>query len=131
MSKVYPINVLIKGVVLRGELISAWQKPDEISLSYQYDNKRYLATHKFPFFALVEIRKELEIVGGLLMCNGARRDVYPSGMSMSGVMAYVLVLGKQAGSPISIFDPCKDVKKLSTIAEQKNHWNTWIQGFRR
>ena len=36
-------------------------------------------------------------------CNGARLDVYPSGMSLTSILAYEMEIGKQATELVNIF----------------------------
>jgi hypothetical protein len=59
------------------------------------------------FEALADLRQSLEEQGIRLFCNGARTDVWPSGMSRSmsgGRKAYVLRLGTHARDLVDIFD---------------------------
>jgi hypothetical protein len=75
------------------------------------------------FAALMTIRQQLEDAGLLVCCQGARPDVYPSGMSSQmsgGRLAYHLHAGRRstADDLVDILDPaeCKDVV---TVQEQR------------
>jgi hypothetical protein len=84
----------------------------------------------YPFVALQKMRLELGKRNALLMCKGARTDVYPSGGQMSGVGALQLVMGRRAKTPddvVNIFDPEDDVSKLGTVDEQKAYYSQWVE----
>lgn len=83
------------------------------------------------FDALLDIRKELEKIGLLIICYGASRNVYPSGMSRSmgsGEKAYKLTFGKQALNKdiVKIFDDGPDVDP-ATIEEQEAYFDKWLK----
>lgn len=81
------------------------------------------------FECLVSVRKKLQERGFKLLCNAARRDVYPSGMSRQmsgGACAYVLRMGHPGKSKdiVNIFDPAsKDV--VASIEDQKEYFEKW------
>lgn len=82
------------------------------------------------FKSMVLFREELENNGAKLLCNGARKDVYPSGMSRSmgqATKAYVLSIGEQAraSDKVDIFDQA-DKQLVSTIEEQNMHFKKWV-----
>jgi hypothetical protein len=75
------------------------------------------------FDCLLSLRKDLEARGLLLCCQGARRNVSPSGMTRqmsNGRLAYVLLSGRQVSDDdlVEIFDPA-DCGDVASIAEQK------------
>jgi hypothetical protein len=86
------------------------------------------------FEALILLRRELAKGGIQLMCAGARRDVFPSGMSRSmsgGRKAYVT---RAATHPtledlVDIFDDA-DVSLVGSVSEQKEHHERWLQSIR-
>jgi hypothetical protein len=83
------------------------------------------------FEAMVMLRKELESRGALLLCAGARTDVFPSGMSRSmsgGRKAYVTKLGFPTGRKdiIDIFDAA-DPKDVGTVEQQALFREEWIR----
>jgi hypothetical protein len=75
------------------------------------------------FDCLLSLRENLESRGFLLCCQGARKNVSPSGMTRqmtNGRLAYVLLPDRQVSDDdlVDIFAPaaCRDV---ASIAEQK------------
>ncbi len=82
------------------------------------------------FDAMVALRRKLEGLGCLLLCAGARPDVFPSGMSRSmagGRKAYVTQLGMPAGRSdmVDIFDYAKP-EWVGTVEEQRDFHRKWI-----
>jgi hypothetical protein len=83
----------------------------------------------FYFFMLRDIRSELQKSNIFLLINGSRKDVYPSGMSLPGMMAYVQIMGKQSSSLndlVNIFDETTQLDMISTVEEQDKYHNNWI-----
>jgi len=83
------------------------------------------------FNTLKLIRAYFESDGSKLLCNGARVDVYPSGMSRSmgkGQKAYVLTQGVQArrDNLVDIFD-FAEPSKVDTIEAQESYYRNWIK----
>jgi hypothetical protein len=81
------------------------------------------------FECLLKIRAELEPLGFRFLVNGARRNVWPSGMARDmggGKQAYVLVLG-QPGRPelVDIFQPA-DESQIVLVKEQRDFFQTWL-----
>jgi len=81
------------------------------------------------FECLLRARVELEPQGFRFLVNGARRNVWPSGMARDmggGKQAYVLVLG-QRGRPelVDIFDPA-DESQIVLVQEQRDFFQTWL-----
>lgn len=84
------------------------------------------------FAALVSARRDLEVHAYQLMCNGARRDVYPSPMqrqALSGRRAYVLTLPRTLSKPptVDIFDEAPDPSTLASVDEQRAWFDQWRQ----
>lgn len=80
------------------------------------------------FDAMIALREELETVGGKLLCAGARRDVWPSGMSRSmgsARKAYVLELGKPGVILVDIFEPAEPAN-IGTVKEQSDFRQRWV-----
>ena len=76
------------------------------------------------FEALAVARRELEVQGVQLACNGARLDVWPSGMLRQagyGRRAYVLTVPPTAVRPsaVDIFEPAPKSSVLATVDEQR------------
>ena len=79
------------------------------------------------FECLLRIRAEFEPLGFHFLVNGARRNVWPSGMAREmggGKQAYVLVLG-QPGRPelVDIFEPA-DESQIALVQEQRDFFQT-------
>ena len=84
------------------------------------------------FDALVALRNELYAMGCLLLCAGARPDVYPSGVARSmsgGRMAYVCEIGKSAHAIVDIFSPAL-AEEVGTVEEQESYRQSWISALR-
>ena len=84
------------------------------------------------FAALGSARRELEAHAYQLMCNGSRRDVYPSPMqrqALSGRRAYVLTLPRSLDKPatVDIFGEVSDLATLASVDEQRAWFDHWRQ----
>jgi hypothetical protein len=82
------------------------------------------------FAALAAARRDLETRGVQLVINGARRNVWPSGMLRQtgyGRRAYVLAMPPAVAqqSTVDIFEPAPEPAELATVAEQ----NEWFQRY--
>lgn len=91
---------------------------------------RSLSADATDFFeCLAQVRLQLEPEGARILCQGARRDVWPSGMARdmgAGLRAYVLVPGRKANFSdlVDIFDPA-DPALICTVAEQSQFSRDW------
>lgn len=89
---------------------------------------------EYDFEALTKLRLFLENEGGLIQCNGADRQVYPSRMQMEcgGEKAYKLSLGKQAlmADVCDIFETDKPGLQPVTVAEQEAFYQEWLASLR-
>jgi hypothetical protein len=82
------------------------------------------------FECLSIVRRRLEQTHIRLCCNGARRDVWPSGMARDmggGFKAYFLTMGKpsQISDLVDIFEPAP-VKAIGSVEEQREFAQRWI-----
>ncbi|MFC5888119.1 hypothetical protein ACFQ0M_00315 [Kitasatospora aburaviensis] len=85
------------------------------------------------FDALSHIRLQIEPLGYQLLCNGARIDAYPSGLSRDmsgGTVLYVLKLGRAAQQRVSIFDRAAPAS-VGTVAAQREFFESWLAGPKR
>jgi len=87
------------------------------------------------FECLCRIRVPLDHEGVRLCCNGARRDVWPSGMARDmggGFRAYVLEIGRRASREdlVDIFDPAP-IESIATVDEQRRFSEKWLATARR
>ncbi len=82
------------------------------------------------FEALLQLRANLEQRGIRVLCNGARVDIYPSGMSRSmsaGRKAYLVRMGMRAelNDLVDIFDYA-DASLMGTVAQQADFRKKWL-----
>ena len=81
------------------------------------------------FDAFNELRRELERLQARLLCAGARRDVFPSGMSRDmsgGRKAYITRIGRPSlrEDLVDIFDEAAP-ESVGTVAEQSAFHERW------
>ena len=126
MNKTYELKAL-KSNRLISSLIKLEKEGANIKLLFESENMKLVFIDEYPFFALVKLRNVLDELGILLLCNGARRDVYPSGSSAIGNMAYVMQNGHPAIELVNIFEPINDFKKIASVSEQKVYRDNWIK----
>jgi hypothetical protein len=95
------------------------------------DGRTLSADDRDYFECLLAIRRVLEQDGAFVLCQGARRDVWPSGMSRStgaGLIAYVLTPGRGPTDDerVETFDRAERAQ-VTTVAEQERTFEEWIQ----
>ncbi|MEC4806960.1 MAG: hypothetical protein SAJ72_22100 [Jaaginema sp. PMC 1080.18] len=92
-----------------------------------------LGDHSFEdkdtFGAFCKMRLFLEKQGWQILCNGARVDAYPSGMSRDmcgGIKLYILKMGQktQRSDLVKIFDPA-ELENVGTVEEQRRYYQEW------
>ncbi|MGA3988737.1 hypothetical protein ACI2TK_21305 [Ralstonia nicotianae] len=86
------------------------------------------------FAAMSAYRRRLEQDGYLLLCNGARRDAYPSQMILEmggGRKIYLLQPGRQTSRQdlVDIFGAAT-IEQVCTVAEQRASYDAWIRSLR-
>ncbi|MDQ2587962.1 hypothetical protein CKY47_29105 [Saccharothrix yanglingensis] len=89
----------------------------------------FTATGPDMFEALLRLRRQLEPYGYAVAVQGARRDVWSSGMARDmggGMKAYVMRPGKEATTSdlVQTLDDAP-VELLDTIAEQEKRRDSW------
>ena len=98
----------------------------QITLS---DNQVSITKTADDFFeALRQIRLELETQNAMILCNGARIDAYPSGMSRQmslGRIVYLNQTGQPAKHKAAIFDKA-DADWVASVAEQDKYHRDWL-----
>ncbi len=82
------------------------------------------------FECLRRLRTNLDREGTRLCCNGARLNVWPSGMARDmggGWKAYVLQIGRRASVKdlVDIFDPAP-IEDVATVEEQRRFAEKWL-----
>ncbi len=125
----YRLKILKDGKYLDA-IVSFETNRTGVQLSYKLGEHVVKTEDEYPFFALIKMRIELEKEGVKLLCNGSRRDVYPSGNSITGIMAYELKIGKQAISLLNIFEATKKLNLIGTVEEQKEYREKWIMSLK-
>jgi hypothetical protein len=81
------------------------------------------------FECLLQLRNEVEPLGYRILVNGARRNVWPSGMGRDmggGRKAFVLVLGVP-GRPdlVDIFEPAPE-SEIARVEDQRAFFERWL-----
>ncbi len=84
------------------------------------------------FAALQELRKTLEPLGWMPLCNGARVDCYPSGMARDmggGGSVYVLSAKRRLrrrAPLVGTFEPARR-ESVGTVADQDAYFRGWLE----
>lgn len=81
------------------------------------------------FSALLDLRKRLERDGVQLLCQGARREVWPSAMARQmgkGLKAYVCELGMPGTELVEIFEAASR-SDCVTVTEQRRYHEQWFE----
>lgn len=116
------------GGVEEGRLRIAVSPPWSLSLSVSGRATINVAAEDL-FDALCHLREQLEGVGAQLLCAGAQRNVFPSGMSRSmggGRRAYVLRPGRRP-TPEDLVDIFDEAEDLVTVREQREFYAAWTR----
>jgi hypothetical protein len=127
---------LADGHVSDAELISFARYSSEfdagatcLDMQIEHAGHFYQESHNY-FDALIELRKELEPLQIKLLCFGARKDVWASGMQRdmgAGRSAYLLSADGEGRKPEqSIFDYASP-DKIGTVSEQRNNADGWLE----
>jgi len=103
---------------------------DLCTLYFTYQSQTISAEASDYFEALCKIRRQLEAQRIQLLCYGASKNVYPSGMARDmgrGLRAYKLTEGKQATTEdlLDIFETGADIQP-ATVAEQRQFYEAWL-----
>jgi hypothetical protein len=91
------------------------------------DGRAVIADERDYFECLLTVRRQLQAEGLRVCCQGARRDVWPSGMARdmgSGLGAYVLTSAPGRPELVAVFDPA-DLALIGTVEEQEAHFRSW------
>ena len=75
------------------------------------------------FWCLIAFRREIEPLGWRVLCNGARRNTWPSGMlgdMSAGTKTFLLVEPRRRGLPeiVEVFDEAPE-SEVVTVQEQE------------
>lgn len=123
----YKINILISGAREEATILADSQTIRLVSKDIDITE-----TGHTPFFTLKELRLKLEPKEIVLLINGCRKDVYPSGMQADFRVstAYIHEMGKPGGIVVGIFDPTDREDLVSTIEQQEAYRKEWIASFK-
>ena len=94
----------------------------------KYKNDTFFAEETDWFRALQNLRRQFEKRKIELLCNGSRKEIWPSGMSRDmggGKMAYICEPGKPGIGSVDIFETSPDIK-YSTVDEQEKYIKNWF-----
>ena len=138
MSKVEEVSIELKdSTISKCSLMIAEREPWNLSITGECLEHSAIdgivISESDLFESLLQIRKELEKSGMKLLCNGARKDVWPSPMSRSmggGKKAYLMETGKSATELVCIFDYAEP-HLVGTVSEQREFYNQWIESLGR
>jgi hypothetical protein len=139
MSQAKPVAIQIPdGATIQGSFY-LWDEspgdPDSVRLELSFQGRSVTADSGVGYFdALAHIRQQIEPDGYRLLCFGASKGVYPSGMSRSmgvGDKAYKLEMGKATVTKdlVSIFDSDASVVP-ATLEEQQASFDEWMESLR-
>jgi hypothetical protein len=113
-------------------LTSSWDGQDAtLSLTVPELTLTLRSAGRDLFDALQQLRLQLEPLGWIPLCNGARTDCYPSGMarSMGGASSvYELTLGKAGRFPLVGLFEAAPPEKVGTVEEQDTFFRRWMNG---
>lgn len=113
---------LLQGSRLLSAALRASEAGDDLyRVEIMFDGKIISGIGGNCFDALIEVRRRLESQGFLVCVEGARKDVWPSGIARSmggGRKAYRMTLGKQALKS-DLVDIFAEAQAPSSIADQE------------
>jgi hypothetical protein len=106
-----------------------WSDKSSCHVNLVFDGIRFCGTSTDFFAALAEARCQFEREGHRLLCYGASRNVWPSGMARDmglGLKAYQLTIGQRGGVLREIFESGSDIVP-ATVEEQTSFFREWVQ----
>jgi hypothetical protein len=123
------VNVVGKSGT-RATTIDYGPSGDQCHLQLSLDDGRTFTAVAMDYFAcLISVRRELEAEGLVVCCQGARKNVWPSGMGRdmgAGLVAYVLTIGRapRRDEQVQVLAPA-DAELIGTVTEQEQHFEAW------
>lgn len=104
--------------------------PAKCRIEFRSSERDALVLENDDFFeCLIDLRRLLEKDGGRVLCQGARRDVFPSPMMRSSgcATAYVMRMGKPANEKevVQIFDAAP-ANLVVSVLEQLAYYHQWL-----
>lgn len=132
MNDRYEVSCLVFDVIKKARLFLN-EDDDKCQIKFEMEavNVTVTAESENYFYALIELRKQLELQNMKLLCKGCSRYVYPSPMILSmgdAMEAYELTMGKQARSKdlVNIFEPC-ECDEYASVEEQYAYYEEWVK----
>jgi hypothetical protein len=123
----------LNGEILTGEV--NYYRVDDYSCKWNLVfispvTKKFETINSDLFECLIDLRQELARHSYRPLCNGARKDVYPSRMCRDmagGYTAYIVRVGQSANLEdlVNIFDYAKP-SLIATVEEQLSFYESWI-----
>jgi hypothetical protein len=117
------------GSVTGSLIVTSWDGRDaQLSLAAPDIDLLSEARGRDLFDALQQLRLQLEPLGWIPLCNGARVDCYPSGMARDmGGGQKVYILGSEPGRPplVETLEPAPR-EMVGTVADQDAHYERWL-----
>jgi len=129
MREQIAIKLSVSNSEIDGALEVYFESPLRLELSSS-DGRSWHATGPDLFETLKALRAEASHSGTLVLCAGARKDVYPSRMSRQmghARKAYVLRLGQPAtqNDLIDIFASAS-AEQIATVPDQEAFYREWL-----
>lgn len=130
MNEKYEIFCFVNGKYNKARLLLS-EDEERNKIKFEMESCSIFAEAENYFYALIELRRELELKKIKLLCKGCSRYVYPSPMILSmgdAIEAYELTLGKHATMKnlVNIFSPC-ELDEYATIEEQLAYYEEWLK----
>lgn len=122
------------GIYQKGNLSGKVYSNDKVTINLNVIDKSFFSLERSNFFdCLIDIRNSLAALNWIILCNGARKDVYPSGMRRQmnkGLMAYQLTFGQAVADSdlVDIFQECSE-ENITTPELQKVYFEEWFESF--
>ena len=105
--------------------------PAKCRIEFESQERKVLVRENDDFFeCLIDLRRIVDEEGGKVLCQGARRDVFPSPMqrrTSGGLTAYAQRLGEKAfeRDTVKIFDKA-NADLIGTVEEQRAYHEEWL-----
>jgi hypothetical protein len=129
------INLSIQhsdGTIEEGKILASGPEgsPAQCRIEFRSSTRDAVTFSHDDFFeCLVDLRRMVEKEGGLVLCQGARKDVFPSPQmrASASMSAYCLELTKPASNQarVRIFDPVP-ADEVASIEEQRAFYDHWL-----
>ena len=122
------VAILKNGVELPGVLNDVTTADHRAQITLNYNQTSLTTMGDDIVDALRQSRLELETQNAMILCNGARIDAYPSGMSRQmslGRIVYLNQTGQPAKHKAAIFDKA-DADWVASVAEQDKYHCDWL-----